>query len=51
MSISFSICETYYTLSIRKHILHIYTDYDNTLGAYKIRRVLDRDYGINISLG
>lgn len=36
---------------IRKHILQIYTDYDNTLGAYKIRRVLNRDYGININLG
>ena len=36
---------------IRKHILQIYTDYDNTLGAYKIRRVLERDYGITISLG
>ena len=36
---------------IRKHILQIYTDYDNSLGAYKIRRVLERDYGINISLG
>lgn len=36
---------------IRKHILQIYTDYDNSLGAYKIRHVLERDYGINISLG
>ena len=36
---------------IRKHILQIYTDYDNSLGAYKIHRVLERDYGINISLG
>ena len=36
---------------IRKHILQIYSDYDNSLGAYKIRRVLERDYGINISLG
>lgn len=36
---------------IRKHLLQIYTDYDNSLGAYKIRRVLERDYGINISLG
>ena len=33
------------------HILQIYSDYDNSLGAYKIRRVLERDYGINISLG
>lgn len=36
---------------IRKYILQIYKDYDNSLGAYKIRRVLERDYGINISLG
>ncbi|HFI0518543.1 TPA: IS3 family transposase, partial [Streptococcus suis] len=36
---------------IRKHILQIYTDYDNSLGAYKIRRVLERDYGIKVSLG
>lgn len=36
---------------IRKHILQIYSDYANSLGAYKIRRVLERDYGINISLG
>ena len=36
---------------IRKHILQIYSDYDNSLGAYKIRRILERDYGINISLG
>ena len=26
---------------IRKHILQIYSDYDNSLGAYKIRRVLE----------
>jgi transposase len=31
--------------------LQIYLDYDNSLGAYKIRRVLERDYGIQISLG
>ena len=36
---------------VRKHILQIYSDYDNSLGAYKIRRVLERDYGISISLG
>ena len=36
---------------IRKHILQFYNDYDNSLGAYKIRRVLERDYGISISLG
>ena len=32
-------------------ILQIYNDYDNSLGAYKIRRVLERDYGFPISLG
>ena len=36
---------------IRKHFLQIYTDYNNSLGVYKIRHVLERDYGINISLG
>ena len=36
---------------IRKYILQICLDYDNSLGAYKIRRVLERDYGILISLG
>ena len=36
---------------IRKHILQIYNDYDNSLGAYKIQRVLQRDYGFSISLG
>ncbi|WP_442953992.1 IS3 family transposase, partial [Parvimonas sp. M20] len=36
---------------IRQYILQIYLDYDNSLGAYKIRRVLERDYGIQISLG
>ena len=30
--------------------MQIYLDYDNSLGAYKIRRVLERDYGIQISL-
>jgi transposase InsO family protein len=32
-------------------ILHIYADYDKRLGAYKIAFVLNRDYGINISVG
>lgn len=36
---------------IRKYILQICLDYDNSLCAYKIRRVLERDYGILISLG
>lgn len=34
-------------LGICKHILQIYTDYDKSLGTYKIRRVLECDYGIN----
>ena len=36
---------------INECILHIYIDYHNSIGAYKIRRVLQRDYGINISVG
>ena len=32
-------------------ILHIYADYNKRLGAYKITYVLQRDYGINISVG
>lgn len=32
-------------------ILHIYADYDKRLGAYKIQYILNRDYGINISVG
>ena len=36
---------------IRKYILQIYLDYGDSLGAYNIRRVLERDYGILISLG
>ena len=31
-------------------ILHIYADYNKRLGAYKITYVLQRDYGINISV-
>lgn len=36
---------------IAKHILQIYADYSKRLGAYKITYVLQRDYGINISVG
>ena len=32
-------------------ILHIYADYDKRLGAYKVQYILNRDYGINISVG
>lgn len=32
-------------------ILHIYADYDKRLGAYKIKYILQRDYGICISVG
>lgn len=32
-------------------ILHIYADYDKRLGAYKVQYILQRDYGINISVG
>lgn len=32
-------------------ILHIYADYDKRLGAYKITFILQRDYGIKISVG
>lgn len=32
-------------------ILQIYADYNKRLGAYKIIYVLQRDYGINISVG
>ena len=32
-------------------ILHIYADYNKRLGAYKIAFVLQRDYGIHISVG
>ena len=31
--------------------MQIYSDYHNSIGAYKIRRVLERDYGIKISVG
>lgn len=36
---------------IAKMILQIYADYNKRLGAYKITYVLQRDYGINISVG
>jgi len=36
---------------ISSMILHIYADYNKRLGAYKIAYVLQRDYGINISVG
>ena len=36
---------------IAKLILQIYADYNKRLGAYKITYVLQRDYGINISVG
>ena len=32
-------------------ILHIHADYNKRLGAYKIAYVLQRDYGIHISVG
>lgn len=36
---------------IRKTILQIYTDYQKRPGAYKIAHVLERDYGVRISVG
>ena len=36
---------------ISRVILRIYADYNKRLGAYKIAYVLQRDYGINISVG
>ena len=36
---------------IRRLILTIYADYDKRLGAYKIHHVLQRDYGVRISVG
>lgn len=36
---------------IRLNILQIYSDFDKSIGAYKIQRVLKRDYGIKISSG
>lgn len=37
--------------NIKRIILQIYSDYDKCLGAYKIKYILGRDYGINISVG
>lgn len=36
---------------IAKLILHIYSDYHKRRGAYKISYILQRDFGINISVG
>lgn len=36
---------------LKSMILHIYADYDKRLGAYKVQRILKRDYGISISPG
>lgn len=36
---------------IAKAIIQIYADYNKRLGAYKITYVLQRDYGIHISIG
>lgn len=36
---------------IRTCILQIYADYEGSLGAYKIKYVLQRDYGICINVG
>ena len=36
---------------IPRLILHIYADYDNCIGAYKMTHILSRDYGISISSG
>jgi len=36
---------------IKVHILEIYSSFDKSIGAYKIRHVLERDYGIYISVG
>lgn len=36
---------------IASTILKIVADYDKRVGAYKITRILERDYGIKISLG
>lgn len=36
---------------LKSIILHIYAEYDKRLGAYKTAYVLERDYGIHISVG
>lgn len=42
---------TVYNRQIKVCILEIYSSFDKSIGAYKIRRVLERDYGISISVG
>lgn len=37
--------------NLKQIILQIYSDYNKCLGAYKITYILERDYGINISVG
>ena len=37
--------------NIKRIILQIYADYDKRVGAYKITYILERDYGIHISVG
>ena len=37
--------------NIKRIILQSYADYDKRLGAYKITYILERDYGIKISVG
>ena len=32
--------------NIRQTILHIYADYDKRIGAYKLKYILGRDYGV-----
>ena len=36
---------------ISRIILKIHGDYDKRLGAYKITHILERDYGIKVSVG
>ena len=36
---------------ISKVIFKIHGDYDKRLGAYKITHILNRDYGIKVSVG
>ena len=36
---------------IKIHILEIYSSFDKSIWAYKIRHILERDYGIKISVG
>ncbi len=39
------------TNGLKSIILHIYAEYDKRLGTYKTAYVLERDYGIHISVG